>query len=309
MPRVVLLGPQRFTPTLGEVVDRLGVGGKLASVTAGWQERETEDLDLHEHLGERTVNLRLYARGEELFERDAELASGYRERQELMRALQETYRVRLAHAQAALRELAQRTGNLEALDAARDSALAAIRALDREHLERVASVHAEFERRWRPGERPALARSRRQVAQVLDGVEAIAIAGGHVAVLLNRLRLFGLDRALAGRTVFAWSAGAMAIAERVVLFHHSPPQGYGNTEVLENGLGLAPGIVPFPHAERRLDLGDRRRIGLLARRFAPATCVAMTDGAWLVRDGERWVGGPGMRRLLPDGGLTPMELA
>ena len=69
MPSLTLLGPQRFTPTLGEAVARAGVTGRLASVTAGWQEREAEDLELHEHLGERTENLMLYARSEDVLER------------------------------------------------------------------------------------------------------------------------------------------------------------------------------------------------------------------------------------------------
>jgi hypothetical protein len=73
MPSLTLLGPQRFTPTLGEAVARAGVTGRLASVTAGWQEREAEDLELHEHLGERTENLMLYARSEDVLARDPEL--------------------------------------------------------------------------------------------------------------------------------------------------------------------------------------------------------------------------------------------
>jgi hypothetical protein len=40
---VVLLGPQRFEPTLASVVRSLGIQEDLATVTAGWQEREDED--------------------------------------------------------------------------------------------------------------------------------------------------------------------------------------------------------------------------------------------------------------------------
>ena len=314
MPTVTLLGPQRFTPTLGEAVARAGISGRLASVTAGWQEREAEDLELHEHLGERTMNLMLYARGEDVFERDPELAAAYRERQERLRELQEVYRSRLGYAQTALRELELRSGDPELLAPERESALEAIRALDEHHLSRVDAVHAAFVRHHRPAERPAIARHSRQLVRQLEKVQGLAIAGGHVAILLNRMRLFDLDRKLDGKAVFAWSAGAMAIAERVVLFHHSPPQGYGNTEVLEHGLGLARGLVLFPHARRRLALDDRRRVALLARRFAPALCVAMADGAWMalderghaevVSEGFR---GSGMSRLLPDGTVVALE--
>ncbi|MDQ1348614.1 MAG: hypothetical protein QG573_1989 [Acidobacteriota bacterium] len=314
MPTVTLLGPQRFTPTLGEAVARAGIAGRLASVTAGWQEREAEDLELHEHLGERTMNLMLYARSEDAFERDPELAAAYRERQERLRELQEIYRSRLGYAQTALRELEMRSGDPELLAPERESALQAIRALDEHHLARVDEAHAAFVRQHRPAGRPAIERHSRQIVRQIERVEGLAIAGGHVAILVNRLRLFDLDKKLKGKAVFAWSAGAMAIAERVVLFHHSPPQGYGNTEVLEHGLGLVRGLVLFPHARRRLALDDRRRVALLARRFAPAICVAMADGAWMALDGlgrstvaSPAAHGSGMSRLMPDGTVASLE--
>jgi hypothetical protein len=314
MPTVTLLGPQRFSPTLGEAVARAGIAGRLASVTAGRQEREAEDLELHEHLGERTMNLMLYARGEDAFARDPELASAYRERQERLRELQEIYRSRLGYAQTALRELELRHGDPELLAPERESALQGIRDLDDHHLARVTEVHAAFVRHYRPATRPAIERHTRQMERQIEKVEGLAIAGGHVAILMNRLRLFDLGTKLAGKAVFAWSAGAMAIAERIVLFHHSPPQGYGNTEVLERGLGLARGLVLFPHSRRRLALDDRRRVALLARRFAPALCVAMADGAWMALDGNGRVdlpsapeNGAGMSRLMPDGTVSPLE--
>lgn len=314
MPTVTLLGPQRFTPTLGEAVSRAGISGRLASVTAGWQEREAEDLELHEHLGERTTNLMLYARSEDVFERDAELAAGYRERQERLRELQEIYRSRLGYAQTALRELELRSGDPELLAPEREAALEAIRALDEHHLGRVSAEHAAFEQHYRPLDRPAVARHRRQLADQIGKVDGLAVAGGHVAILLNRMRLFDLGRMLSGKALFAWSAGAMAISERVVLFHHSPPQGYGNTEVLERGLGLVRGVVLFPHARRRLALEDRRRVALLARRFAPAVCLAMADGAWMALDRSGTTDlfspaahGGGMSRLMPDGSVAALE--
>lgn len=311
MPPVTLLGPQRFTPTLGEAVARAGVAGRLASVTAGWQEREAEDLELHEHLGERTENLMLYARSEDVLERDAELGHAYRERQERLRELQEIYRGRLGHAQAALRELEDRTGDSALLEPERESALATMRALDEHHLGRLAKMHAEFEERYRPGTRPAVERHVRQIERQLERSEGVAIAGGHVAILLNRLRLFELGKRMAEKAIFAWSAGAMAVSERIVLFHHFPPQGHGNTEVLEIGLGLARGIVPLPHAHRRLALTDRRRLSRLARRFAPAVCMAMSDGGRLMREGgsAEWRSGGGMSRILPDGRVEALEEA
>jgi hypothetical protein len=309
VPTVVLLGPQRFSPTLGEAVARAGVHGRLASVTAGWQEREAEDLELQEHLGGRTLNLMLYARAEDAFERDPELRRGHQEKQELLRQLQSVYRIRLGHAQAALRELAVTPGPEAVLGPEKSAAMAAIRELDRAHGERLRAVEETFEARYGPLGRAAVARHVRAIEKALEPVEGVLIAGGHVAVLLNRLRLLGFGRWVGGRALFAWSAGAMVLSERVVVFHHSPPQGFGNTELVELGLARARDVVPFPHASRRLRLDDRRRMELLARRFAPAECLALADGAMVIdRDGERRYGA-GVSRLGEDGTVTPVAAA
>ncbi|KAB2962088.1 MAG: hypothetical protein F9K16_10005 [Thermoanaerobaculia bacterium] len=306
MPTVVLLGPQRFTPTLGEAVAAAGVGGRLASVTAGWQEREAEDLELHEHLGGRTANLMLFSRGEDVFERDADLAAAHRERQDRLRELQTLYRIRVGHAQAALRELHDRGGAAQLLDPIKEEARRMVRDIDAAHLASTRAIHAEFERALAPAGRPALARHAAAVGRILERSEALLIAGGHLAILLDRLRLFGVGGLVAGRAVFAWSAGAMAVCERVVLFHHSPPQGYGNTELFGEGLGLVRGIVAFPHARRRLQLEDRRRIELLSRRFSPADCLALEDGGWILFDARGRRPGRGVARFGDDGRVHPL---
>ena len=63
---MTILGPQRLRPNLIESVRARGITGRIATITAGWQEREDEDRELHEHLEGRTVNLRLYHRAEAL---------------------------------------------------------------------------------------------------------------------------------------------------------------------------------------------------------------------------------------------------
>src|SRR5205085_11894976 len=97
---VVLLGAQRFDPTLAAALSRQYVTGRIALVTAGWQERESEDEDLREHLAPReTVNLILHARGEQLFRHDPELRAAHRERQQALRHRQHLYRIPDEHAQ------------------------------------------------------------------------------------------------------------------------------------------------------------------------------------------------------------------
>ena len=41
---------------------------------------------------------------------------------------------------------------------------------------------------------------------------------------------------------------------------------------------MIPGLVLLPHARRRLRTEDSLRMSVLARRFAPATCVVLDDG-------------------------------
>ena len=275
---VVLLGAQRFNPSLGAAVSGLGVTGRVALVTAGWQEREPEDDELAEHLGHRTVNLKLHARGEELFEEDPELREAHRERQDALRHRQDFYRIRLEHALAAEQVIRQRAAPPEIALFEAEASVEGIRELDRAHLAACARQHQAFEGRIRLEQRPALLRHRRELAAIVSGCQAIGIAGGHVATLINRLSLFGLARLAAGKIVFAWSGGAMAITDRVVLFHDHPPQGPGATEVLDAGLGLVPGVVAMPQPEQRLQLdqpGSAERIERLVRRFAPARCLLL----------------------------------
>lgn len=287
---LTLLGPQRLAPTVGETLASLAVpdGAPVATVTAGWQEREREDEELDQHLGGRTINLALYRRVEQVFASDPEFHRAFQDRQVRLRRMQALYRVRLDAGLSACHALFTSEGSDEPLGEEREAALETVRDLDRRHLERVRAVHAEFETRWRPGEREALAREREQVSGILGQAAALAIAGGHVAILLNRLRLLEVTPAARAMTVVAWSAGAMAVSDTVVLFHDDPPHGDGNPEAFEVGLALATGVVPFPHARHRLRLDDPRRVAIAARRFAPSTCVPMDEGARLDWDGGHW---------------------
>lgn len=272
---VVLLGAQRFDPTLAEAVAELGVEGKIAAITAGWQEREEEDDDLREHLGGRTVNLRLHARAEEIFKNDPDFHAAHRDRQTILRHRQDFYRIRLEHALDAQHVISNRAAPKDILDDEARASIQEIREIDRSHLERCRSDHQEFEEKWRPLERPAIADQIAEIREIVKDCDAIAIAGGHVASLLNRLRLFDIARLCKGKTIFAWCGGAMAVSERVVLFHFSPPQGPGAAEVLDEGLSLVGDVVCLPQPEFRLRFDDRESIRVMSRRFAPATCLAL----------------------------------
>jgi hypothetical protein len=300
--RVVLLGPQRFRPTVADALRSLDVGGSIATVTAGWQEREPDDAELDELLEGRTVNLGLHARWLDVTERDREFAAADRQRRDRLEELQSVYLLRLHHAIEAVYELQRRIGDPEIARVALEDAVGAVRALDAGHLARVAEVHAAFHEAWPPHERPVIAAHRAEVAQRIGDADAVAIAGGHVGVLLSCLHLFNVGPALGQRPVVAWSAGAMAVSETVVLFHDLALHSPGHAEVYDHGLALCRGVVPLPHARRRLRIDDRRRMAVLARRFAPARCVVLDDGARL--DCRDDVGEPATVVVRDDGRLT-----
>jgi hypothetical protein len=299
----ILLGPQRHVRMVHAAVEALVPDARsspLAVVTAGWEEREAEDQELREHVGRRVTNLGLWARVERILEQDQALLAAMRQRHDALRSVQELYRLRLQGLMESTRELFRRTGG-DLLGAERAEALAMVQQLDEQHCGRVAELHAEFEARWRPRERPGVQRERRALEKLLGDASCLLLAGGHIAVLLHRLRLFELLALHGDRPVIAWSAGAMALCERIVLFHDAPPQGGGITEVMERGLGLVPGLVAFPHSRKRLHTHEARNMELLARRFGPSICALLDDGARFDWNGERWSALPGSRRLDQNG--------
>jgi hypothetical protein len=276
-PAITLLGPQR-RPVLDKVLASLDIPGPVASVTAGWQERESDDAELDALTGGRSVNLRLHARWMDVLLRDPEYAAAEREHRLMLDELRQLYLVRLDHALDALSTVAQRTdGHARVHDMAVADALADVRQIDEQHLARVDELHADFYAGWRLEEREAVAAHREEVRVVLGTVGCLAIAGGHVGDLLRVLHVFHVAPHLPER-VIAWSAGAMALTSRVVLFHDRSAQGDAPTEVFDEGLDVLPGLVLLPHARRRLRTDDAARMSRLARRFAPATCLVLDDG-------------------------------
>jgi len=108
--------------------------------------------------------------------------------------------------------------------------------------------------------------------------------------------------------VIAWSAGAMALTDRIVLFNDRAAQGPGHPEVYGSGLSVLRNVVALPHASARLRLGDTPRMAVFARRFAPACCVLLENGTRIDTDSD---GGcpAGTRILAGDGAVTTLEAA
>jgi hypothetical protein len=297
---IVLCGAQHAQPSLPRVLRELGVAGPVALITAGWQEREGEPGVVADP-GAPVVELGLHARGEQVFADDAELSEAYKARQLRLKLMQDFYRVRLEHAAQAARAVAVRSVDPDLLAEEHVASRELIRHLDRDHLARCRAVHAAFETHVAPTERPVLARHLGELRAAIEPTGAVVIAGGHVAVLLNRLRLFAITELAGPRPIIAWSAGAMALTERVVLFHDDPPHGQAISEVLDAGLGLAHELVVLPEPRLRLDLDDAGRVGELAERYAPAVCVAIDHGAQIWVEDGRAVRAVDAQRLDPSG--------
>lgn len=297
-----LLGPQYHAASLGDLFSSLSLpDGPIAVVTAGWQEREGEDEEIDRHLQGRSVDLELYRRADVVFQGDPDLRRAHGEMQRQLRELERLYGKRLAFARDAVLSLLKDNGDEELLGPERDHAMGQLRHLDAWHLKRIVEIRGAYEEQWKPHEREIVASEREAIAELLKDAPALVIAGGHVAVLLNRLRLFGIDELAAGKTILAWSAGAMTLTDRVVLFHDHPPQGPGNAEVMEQGLGLCPRLVALPDGRKRLDLDDRHRVASLSLRFAPDACIVMGDGDAICWDGDHWTAKGRVSRLGLDG--------
>ena len=290
--RITLLGPQR-RPTLEGVAASLYPEGPVATITAGWQDREGDDAELGRLLGSRDVNLGLHARWLDVQERDPVFAAGERRLAELLAELQDMYLLRLDHALRAVYAVGRRGGGDRLGSSVLAEAIETVRELDTAHLGRAGALRGEFYQRLAPHDRPVIAGHRAEVA------------GGHVGVLADALHLFNVAAALRS-PVIAWSAGAMALAERIVLFHDRSAHGPGHPEIFDSGLSLLAGVVPLPHARARLLLDDTPRMAVFARRFAPARCVLLESGTRLDIAGDGDLP-PGTRMLAADGHVTTLE--
>lgn len=280
VPRTIVLGPQR-RPVLGPVLAALGSDlpeGPVVTVTAGWRDREADDAELDTHLAGRSVNLLLWSRWLAVLEADPEFAAAQRTHQDVLDQLQELYLLQLDGALGAAAEIARHGSPEPVRTAVLSDAEAAVRLVDARHLARVTEAEAEFADKYRPGARAAVARHRAEIFGVLSDAAALAVAGGHVGVLMRLLRIFAVTPP---PLVLAWSAGAMALTGRVLLFHDRAPHGPAHPEFAGAGLGLLPGCVFLPHPRRRLLLEDPVRTAMLARRAAPDRCVVLDDGVKL----------------------------
>ena len=301
--RTVLLGPQRFMTTAGTALRSLGVDGPVATINAGWEEREDDVAELDGVLGGDTRHLRLHHRMFDVLEKDPAFAAAglaFRDRHD---ALLSVYRLRLQGALDDAYALQRRGAGFDALD----DAVEVVRHVDRWYAGKLKELYADLDATAPIDDSGVIGWHRGEIAALLAGSAALALTGGHVGTLLRALRLFAI-RIPDELPVVAWSAGAMALTERVVLFHDHGPEGASEAEVYDRGLGRVRGVVALPHARRRLRLDDPARCSVLARRFGEQHCVLLDDGTALEL-GEDGGLPPGARILGLDGAVHDMREA
>ena len=278
MSTTILLGPQRFTTTVGPTVRSLGVTGRIAMVNSGWEERESDDAELAGHLDDRGVNLRLHHRMMDVLAKDEHFATAalaFRDRVDELRAF---YGIRLQGAIDAVHAVARRTSIHAVGPIAEESAMEAVREVDRWYAAELDELYRSVRATAPLDESGTIGWHRGEIGAVLDECEAVVIAGGNVRTLLRTLRVFDVELR-PEQSVVAWSAGAMALTEEVVLFHDFTPHGVTAAEVHDRGLGRLPSVIALPHAKRRLRLEDHQRMSVLARRFAERRLLLLDDGA------------------------------
>jgi hypothetical protein len=276
----ILLGPQRFVTTVGPAVRALGVDGPVAVINAGWEERESDDAELNGLLGGHAVNLRLHHRMFDVVDKDERFraaALAFRDRHDELRAF---YGIRVQAAMDAVEAVLHRTSTQGLRDSALVAAVESVRDVDRWYAAALKDLYRELDAGAPPDESEAIGWHRGEIDAVLRDCAVVVLPGGHVGTLLRALRLFRIALP-ADRPVVAWSAGAMVLTDKVVLFHDFAPQGVSAPELYDRGLGRLPGTIVLPHARRRLRLDDHAALSVLARRFPDHRLVLLDDGAQL----------------------------
>jgi peptidase E len=304
----IMLGPQSPRANLKNAIESLAANGPIVTITAGWRDSEAETNELQAEIGGPIEDLNLYHRAEKIFALEPKFHGLHRERQEKLLELQRLYRIRLTPTMAAARKLLREKGDPNLLRMEQRAAISQVRALDRHHARRISAIHQDFDTRRAALVIPSAAKLRHTMQRKLADSGLVLIAGGHVAVLINRIRLFRLTDVLAQKPIIAWSAGAMVLGERIVLFHDDAPQGKRNAEILDAGLGIVKNIIPLPHAKSRLDWSNRTRMSLFSRRFAPASCCTLDNGSMIHLENNQIISASRSSVIMRTGRKKPVKV-
>lgn len=296
---LLLLGEQRERPRIQAALDRWGIAGPVGLIAAGWEEDEFEDDWLRESVSNPVVNSKLYELADQLFAEDPEVLKLLRDRQDALRELREINQVQTDRLCETARELLRRDATQETVRQPLATSFRHLQEVDAEYLATVSDTIRSFDQKISPDTRASAISYRQKVLKRLAGCEAILIAGGHVGVLLNRLKLSRLLSHIS-LPVIAWSGGAMALGRQVYFFHQFIPHVTGEIELSRKGMGWFEGIQLFPRSAERLKLNDPVEMALLGRRV-PDPCLLMTDSSELEWVGSKLIRVEGVKTILPRG--------
>ena len=286
--QIHILGPQSPTSNIEDVLKIHCPPGPIAIISAGWRYDEDDISALTQAIDREIYHLPLYEWFDELGGMEPELSGLHRMRRRRILAYKKVYHLQLQSALESwesIRKLHRKQPSLYEQD--EENACRIIQNLDQQCLDRLEEIRSDFTAIEQPWLHETALPLYEEIAFTLSRCKAVIITGGHVAILRNRLKFFGLQNLLHeflddGNQIYAWSAGAMALSHRIVLYHDDPPWEKGYPEIMDSGLGLLNRVIFFPHASSRLDLSDPNRIERLSRRFAPDTCICLENGAHLV---------------------------
>lgn len=277
-------------------------------ISAGWQEAEGDLHEMQSCIERPMIDLGLYRRTEVVVSASQAVREAHRLRQDRLRLLQRYYRVRLSHAIEAAVAVLDTDEDSDVIKFEQRHAIAQLRALDRHHLGRVRATHQQYDQVQSVHEAEALRDQRQEIESLLAPLSTVVITGGNVAVLITRLRLMGMGALLQNKNLVAWSAGAMALCDRIVLYHDRAPQGRRDAEIFDVGLGLVPGLIVLPNAKRRLDTSHTTHLALLSRRFAPRRSVTLDNASALQISDERVTSMVGVSRITRKGKLGKLRI-
>ncbi|MBX3418496.1 MAG: hypothetical protein KF851_12900 [Pirellulaceae bacterium] len=296
---LLLLGEQRDQPRLQTALERWKISGPVGLVAAGWEEDENDDLWVRDSIRNPVINTMLYELADELFARDPAVLALLRERQDHLRELRDVYQIQLQHFCAIIRGLLIRRETQRTVAEPLDLTFSQLRKVDAQYLTSVAGVIRKYDRELSPKNRPSIVAYQKVVVKRLATCQALLIAGGHVGVLLNRLRLSRLLNQVPLPTI-AWSGGAMALGEVIFFYDHFHPHSGQETELSRHGLKCYRGVQVFPRAEQRLDLHQPVEMAMLAGRIVSRSLV-MDNESELEWSGKKLIHAVNVREISADG--------
>ena len=289
-----ILGPQRGAPKLPEIIHEQYPDARLAVISAGWRHEEAQLRPLARDLQRPLELLPLYQWFDELGKTEPALSNEHARRQKKIKSYKDAYRLRLQYGMEFLEAIRKKHHHspelfTEDVRYAQES----IQKIDMDAIERIGRIRDSFPNLTQPWLHPSAISFHEEIKETLDNCDVLLITGGHVAILRNRMFFFGCQHLLEefldqGKTIIAWSAGAMSLCEQIVLYYDDPPDGAGIAEVLDTGLGIIPRAIFFPHAQQRLHTNDTKRIRDLAQRFSQHKCFALEKETHLMYNREGW---------------------